>query len=65
MALMDAIMDLQALQAMPVGAAIAIGGPAVALGGLSLWLIRGYTNDQRKRGSNLPPLPGTPFACLK
>ncbi|PSS17231.1 Ent-kaurene oxidase [Actinidia chinensis var. chinensis] len=60
MALMDAIMDLQALQAMPVGAAIAIGGPAVALGGLSLWLIRGYTNDQRKRGSNLPPLPEVP-----
>ncbi|GMP81126.1 hypothetical protein CsSME_00035939 [Camellia sinensis var. sinensis] len=57
MALMDAIMDLQTLS---IGTAIAMGGPAVALGGLLLWLIKGYVYDQKRRASNLPPLPEVP-----
>ncbi|KAL7175532.1 hypothetical protein ACSBR2_029184 [Camellia fascicularis] len=57
MALMDAIMDLQTLS---IGTAIAMGGPAVALGGLFLWLIKGYVYDQKRRASNLPPLPEVP-----
>ncbi|KAL7175533.1 hypothetical protein ACSBR2_029185 [Camellia fascicularis] len=57
MALMDAIMDLQTL---PLGTAIAMAGPAVALGGLSLWLIKGYVYNQKRRASNLPPLPEVP-----
>ncbi|KAA8537692.1 hypothetical protein F0562_027318 [Nyssa sinensis] len=57
MALTDAILDFQA---MPFGTAIAVGGPAIALGGLSLWFIRGYVNDHRRGSSNLPPLPEIP-----
>ena len=59
MALMKASLDVQAV---PLGSAIAIGGPAVALGGLSLWFIEAYVNDhQRRRSPNLPPVPGIFF----
>lgn len=55
MALLEGFLDAQSL---PLGTAIAVGGPAVALGGL--WLFKAYVNDQRKRRSaNLPPVPGT------
>ncbi|GFS46535.1 GA requiring 3 [Actinidia rufa] len=60
MALMDAIMELQAHQAMPVGIAVVLGCTTVALGGLLLWLIKVYKNDQRKKRSNFPPLPEVP-----
>ncbi|KAL3505228.1 hypothetical protein ACH5RR_035069 [Cinchona calisaya] len=50
MALMDAILDVQAL---PLGI-------AVALGALLLWFIKAYVNDQRRKSSNLPPVPGVP-----
>ncbi|KAL6964865.1 imidazoleacetate 4-monooxygenase [Sarracenia purpurea var. burkii] len=54
---MDAIMDLQA---MPLGPAIALGFLVIALGALILWLINGYVHNQRRRGSELPPLPEVP-----
>uniref|UniRef100_A0A5B6ZUZ9 ent-kaurene monooxygenase n=1 Tax=Davidia involucrata TaxID=16924 RepID=A0A5B6ZUZ9_DAVIN len=58
MALTDAILDLQAKA---FGTAISVGGPAIALGGLSLWFIRGYVNDHRRKSANdLPPLPEVP-----
>lgn len=58
MALLEGILDIQTL---PLGTAIAVGGPAVALGGLSLWLFKAYVNDhQRRRSSNLPPVPEVP-----
>lgn len=57
MALLEGILDVQTL---PLGTVVAVGGPAVALGGLSLWLFKAYVNDhQRRRSSNLPPVPGT------
>lgn len=53
---MEAILNVQAL---PLGTAVAVGGPAVALGGLSLLLLKAYVNDQRRKlSSNLPQLPG-------
>ncbi|KAI8548748.1 hypothetical protein RHMOL_Rhmol07G0297800 [Rhododendron molle] len=57
MALMGAAMELQE---MSMGTAFAVGAPAVALGGLCLFLINGYANDQRRRRSPLPPLPEIP-----
>ncbi|XP_047325099.1 ent-kaurene oxidase-like [Impatiens glandulifera] len=54
-------MDL--LQTVPVGTAIAVGGPAVALGGLSLWLVKGFLNDHHRKtrpGGGLPPVPVVP-----
>ncbi|KAL6964862.1 imidazoleacetate 4-monooxygenase [Sarracenia purpurea var. burkii] len=54
---MDAIMDLQA---MPLGPAIALGFLVIALGALILWLINGYVHNQRRRGSELSPLPEVP-----
>lgn len=58
MALMGAAMELQE---MSMGTAFAVGAPAVALGGLCLFLINGYVIEQRRRRSPLPPLPGTAF----
>ncbi|XP_073119503.1 ent-kaurene oxidase-like [Henckelia pumila] len=55
---MDTLLNLQAL---PLGAAV--GGPAIAIGGITLFLIRGYVNDQKKKSSGrLPPpqVPGLP-----
>ncbi|XP_059636666.1 ent-kaurene oxidase-like [Cornus florida] len=62
MALIESILNLQA---MALGTAVAVGGPAIALGGISIWLIRGYVNDQnKKQHSNglltLPEVPGWP-----
>nr|XP_016440820.1 PREDICTED: ent-kaurene oxidase, chloroplastic-like [Nicotiana tabacum] len=55
---MDAILNLQTV---PLGTAITIGGPAVALGGISLWFLKEYVNDQKRKSSNfLPPLPEVP-----
>ncbi|XP_073316717.1 ent-kaurene oxidase-like [Primulina huaijiensis] len=55
---MDTLLNLQAL---PLGAAI--GGPAIAIGGITLFFIRKYVNDRRKNSSgHLPPpqVPGLP-----
>lgn len=62
MALMDALMDLQVQATTPLVTAVAVGGPAVVVGGLSWWLIKGYlnSNNHRRRSSNLPPLPEVP-----
>ncbi|KAL0287533.1 UNVERIFIED_CONTAM: Ent-kaurene oxidase, chloroplastic [Sesamum angustifolium] len=49
---MDTLLNLQAL---PSGAAI--GGPAVALGGITLFFIRKYVEDQKKKSSGFPPPP--------
>lgn len=50
---------MEAIQALPLGTALAVGGPAVAVGGLSLWFLNSYVADhKRKSSSNLPPLPG-------
>ncbi|KAE9458540.1 hypothetical protein C3L33_09558, partial [Rhododendron williamsianum] len=57
MALMGAAMELQE---MSMGTAFAVGAPAVALGGLCLFLINGYVIEQRRRRSPLPPLPEVP-----
>ncbi|KAK6160771.1 hypothetical protein DH2020_004152 [Rehmannia glutinosa] len=51
---MDTLVNLQAL---PMGAAI--GGPAVALGGITLFLVREYVKDQKKKSSKFPPPPVT------
>ncbi|EYU45074.1 hypothetical protein ABFS82_03G050900 [Erythranthe guttata] len=51
---MDTLLNLQAL---PMGAAI--GGP-VALGGISLFFIRQYVKDQKKKSSPFPPPPEVP-----
>lgn len=52
---------MEAIQALPLGTAIAVGGPAVAVGGLSLWFLNSYLADQKRRSSsNLPPLPEVP-----
>ncbi|XP_073306891.1 ent-kaurene oxidase-like [Primulina huaijiensis] len=55
---MDTLLNLQAL---PLEAAI--GGPAIAVGGITLFFIREYVNDLKKRSSgHLPPpqVPGLP-----
>lgn len=53
---MDAILNLQAV---PLGTVLTVGGPVVALGGISLWLFKEYVNDQKRKSSNfLPPVPG-------
>ncbi|KAI3465379.1 hypothetical protein Pfo_022042 [Paulownia fortunei] len=52
---MDTLLNLQAL---PMGAAI--GGPAVALGGITLFFIREYVKDQKKKSSSFPPPPEVP-----
>ncbi|KAL0325656.1 UNVERIFIED_CONTAM: Ent-kaurene oxidase, chloroplastic [Sesamum radiatum] len=52
---MDTLLNLQAL---PSGAAI--GGPAVALGGITLFFIRKYVEDQKKKSSGFPPPPEVP-----
>lgn len=51
---MDTLLNLQALPA-----AAAIGGPAVAIGGITLFFIKEYVKDQRKKSSSFPPPPGT------
>lgn len=52
-------MDLVAnLQSTPVGTALAVSGPAVVIGGVSLWLIKRFADHKGKSPSNLPPLPG-------
>ncbi|XP_047326877.1 ent-kaurene oxidase-like, partial [Impatiens glandulifera] len=49
------------LQTVPLTTAIAIGGPAVAIGGISLWLVKGFLNDRRhKIPPGLLPLPEVP-----
>ncbi|PIN16084.1 Cytochrome P450 CYP2 subfamily [Handroanthus impetiginosus] len=45
-------------QAVPLGAAI--GGPAVALGGLTLFFITEYVKDKKKKSSSFPPPPEVP-----
>ncbi|KAG8377680.1 hypothetical protein BUALT_Bualt08G0058000 [Buddleja alternifolia] len=52
---MDTLLNLQAL---PLGAAI--GGPAVAVGGITLFFIRQYVKDQNKKSSTFPPPPEVP-----
>ncbi|KAL0325657.1 UNVERIFIED_CONTAM: Ent-kaurene oxidase, chloroplastic [Sesamum radiatum] len=52
---MDTLLNLQAL---PSGAAI--GGPAVVLGGITLFFIRKYVEDQEKKSSSFPPPPEVP-----
>ncbi|KAM3341955.1 ent-kaurene oxidase [Capsicum galapagoense] len=55
---MDAILNLQAV---PLGTVLTVGGPVVALGGISLWLFKEYVNDQKRKPSNfLPPVPEVP-----
>ncbi|XP_006354942.1 ent-kaurene oxidase, chloroplastic-like [Solanum tuberosum] len=55
---MDAILNLQAV---PLGTALTVGGPVVALGGISFWLLKEYVNDQKRKSSNfLPPVPEVP-----
>lgn len=53
---------MEAIQAIPLGTALAVGGPAVAVGGISLWFYNNYVAADLKRRSssspNLPPLPG-------
>lgn len=56
---MDTLLNLQAL---PAGAAI--GGPVVAIGGITLLFIREYVKDQKRKSSSLPPPPGTLFSLL-
>ena len=47
------------VQVLPWGTAVAVGGPAVALGGLSLLFLKAYADDQRRKSSsNLPLVPG-------
>ncbi|KAL3518636.1 hypothetical protein ACH5RR_021225 [Cinchona calisaya] len=56
-------MEAIIVPAFPVGTAVAVGGPAVALCGLSLWFIRAYVDDRRRKSSKhpLPPeVPGLP-----
>ncbi|XP_057800497.1 ent-kaurene oxidase isoform X2 [Salvia miltiorrhiza] len=52
---MDTLLSLQA-----VPAAAAIGGPVVAIGGITLFFIREYVKDQRKKSSSFPPPPKVP-----
>lgn len=53
---MDAILNLQGV---PLGTALTVGGPVVALGGISFWLLKEYVNDQKRKSPNfLPPVPG-------
>ncbi|CAK9178595.1 unnamed protein product [Ilex paraguariensis] len=57
---------MEAIQALPVGTVVAYGGPAIALGGLSLFFLRGYVNNHRNGwgSSNLPlppEVPGVPI----
>ncbi|KAK2969389.1 hypothetical protein RJ640_020332 [Escallonia rubra] len=59
---MDAVLNIPAT--LPMGAAIAVGGPAIALGGLSLWFLKGYVSDHMRGPSNLPPLPEVPGVPL-
>ncbi|KAK2992337.1 hypothetical protein RJ640_020330 [Escallonia rubra] len=59
---MDAVLNIPAT--LPMGAAIAVGGPAVALGGISLWFLKGYVSDHMRGPSNLPPLPEVPGVPL-
>ncbi|KAG5613188.1 hypothetical protein H5410_024469 [Solanum commersonii] len=55
---MDAILNLQAV---PLGTALTVGGPVVALSGISFWLLKEYVNDQKRKSSNfLPPVPEVP-----
>lgn len=60
---MDAILNLQAV---PLGTALTVGGPVVALGGISLWFLKEYINDQKRKSSNfLPPVPGELITCIR
>lgn len=49
---MDTLLSLQALPP-----AAAIGGPAVAIGGITLFFIRQYVKDQHKKSSSFPLPP--------
>ncbi|XP_047329123.1 ent-kaurene oxidase-like [Impatiens glandulifera] len=54
---------MEFIQTVPVATAIAVGGPAVALGGISLWLVKGFFNDHNRKTSpsgGLPPVPVVP-----
>ncbi|XP_027094349.1 ent-kaurene oxidase [Coffea arabica] len=49
------------VQVLPWGTAVAVGGPAVALGGLSLLFLKAFADDQRRKSSsNLPLVPEVP-----
>ncbi|XP_074365758.1 ent-kaurene oxidase-like isoform X2 [Apium graveolens] len=54
---MDLVVNLQST---PVGTVLAASGPAVVLGGVSLWLIKRFVDHRGKPPSNLPPLPEVP-----
>ncbi|KAH6796272.1 hypothetical protein C2S51_037258 [Perilla frutescens var. frutescens] len=53
---MDMLLNLQALPA----TAASIGGPAVAIGGITWFFIREYVKDQRKKSLSFPPPPEVP-----
>ena len=46
------------MQSTPMVNALAIGGPAVAVGGLSLLLIKKFVDHHWKSAPDLPRLPG-------
>lgn len=48
------------LQSTLVGNALAVSGPAVVIGGVSLWLIKRFVDHKGKSPSNVPPLPEVP-----
>lgn len=52
-----AMMDVQSL---PLSTAISVGGPAVAIGGISFLFLKAYLNRQNQRSSLLPPVPEVP-----
>lgn len=52
---MDTLLSLQALPP-----AATIGGPAVAIGGITWFFIREYVKDQRKKSLSFPPPPEVP-----
>lgn len=47
------------MQSTPMVNALAVGGPAVAVGGLSLLLLKTFVDHSLKSPPGLPPLPGT------
>ncbi|XP_022876089.1 ent-kaurene oxidase, chloroplastic-like [Olea europaea var. sylvestris] len=51
------------MEALPLATAVVVGGPVLALGGVTLLFLKNYINDQKRRSTSLtlpPEVPGLP-----
>lgn len=50
------------MEALPLATAVVVGGPVLALGGVTLLFLKNYINDQKRRSTSLTLPPGSSFS---